>query len=485
MPLIRWWHPDSEFLMTLEIPLTCPRFLRLADVPTYFPPPEKTLRLLLIADDRHPANVVQDHINAIRNLSCHDITVVNSRHLSSPAGFYARDYDGILIHYSIFMIEENYLSIEWRDFIAHFAGVVAAIHEDEYQNINAFRARFAELGVQAVFSCLDSPATMERVYGGGQLRNTIFISCLPGYIPLNFPEFPSPPVATRPFDVVYRGRDLPPELGKLGQEKRIIGDQMQDIARRYGLRVDISSAEDARIYGPAWPQFLASGKAMLGVEGGSSIFDFDGSLRQAVNGYKDAHPGASFEEIWEAVLSQHEGNIDFRTLTPKFFEAIAARTALVLYPGHYNGILIRDRHYIALERDGSNAREVVERLRDDAGLQAMVDRTVAEVLQRADLTSAFYVDQIDRVFVSLANADSVDRRLRALPYFALTTTQLRLVQAQCQSLQAQCLALQSGLDQLNKNRNASILRGVLRFDFGGLSEKYRRLRSFISSKCLP
>lgn len=378
------------------------RFFELREVPEFFETPNQALRLLLLADDRHPAGVVQDHIRSICDYSQHRVTVANSRYVTQPDFYKIDEFDAILIHYSIFIISESYLSREWQRFILGFRGAVAVIHEDEYQKINTFKKKFAEFGVKAVFSCLDSKDTMEHVYGGSVLSpDTFFFSCLPGYIASQWLENSAPPTLGRHFDIIYRGRTLQPELGLFAQEKRLIGEQMLAIANANGLTCDISSAEQDRIYGSQWPIFLRSGKAMLGVEGGASIFDFDGKISEAVADFKTSNPDASFEEIWQSELRDYEGNIDFRTITPKFFEAIAAKTVLVLYPGKYNNLLLPDRHYIPLERDGSNAAEVVAKLRDDDYLQKMADRTFDEIIPRYEIGSKFYVNQIDRVLYKI------------------------------------------------------------------------------------
>ena len=141
---------------------------------------------------------------------------------------------------------------------------------------------------------------------------------------------------------------------------------------------------------------------MLGVEGGASIFDFDGSISDDVTAYMEAKPDAEFEDIWANVLAKHEGNINYRTITPKIFEAILAKTVLVLYPGKYNKLLTPDRHFIQLERDGSNMDDVVAKLKDHNYLQSMADLTYKEITQRTELRAQFYVKQIDRVLSALS-----------------------------------------------------------------------------------
>jgi len=84
-----------------------------------------------------------------------------------------------------------------------------------------------------------------------------------------------------------------------------------------------------------------------------------------------------------------------RTITPRIFEAICLKTALILYPGYYSGVLKPDHHYIALEPDGSNDAEIAEKLKDHGYLQEMVDRTHDEIVNREELQASFYVNQID------------------------------------------------------------------------------------------
>ena len=356
----------------------------------------RPLNLLLLADDRHVANVVQDHIGAFALHSRHYVQVVNPIHANVAPGLIDPLPDAILIHYSIFILGDYYLPAPWREFVRAFPGAKAQIIQDEYRHINAMRARMAELGIGAVFSSLEV-GNLPKVYEGEALQGTHFYSCLPGYIADTFKTFAPPPIADRPLDVVYRGRELPFHNGRGVREKIDIGDQMIAIAAEHGLNVDLTSKEVARIYGRSWNDFLMSGRTTLGVEGGVSIFDFDDALDAASKAYVEAHPGAGFEEVWHAVLATYEGNIVHRTITPKHLEAIATKTAMVLYPGRYRGILEPHRHYIPLERDLSNAAEVVRLIRDTAYLQDLVDRTYAELIDRDDLSTRFYVRQVDTV----------------------------------------------------------------------------------------
>lgn len=393
-----------------------PIFMDLADVSDFAGENQRPKRVLFLADNRHAAKVVIDHISAFANHSVHEIVIKNPIHDRVPISHWFSQFDAILIHYSIYILSDYFLPDKWVRAIADFEGFKAQIIQDEHRQVNAMMARIANIGISAVFSSLESKTAL-RVYRGELLRNVHIFSCLPGYVAENFYDFSPPKIADRPLDIVYRGRTLPPFLGRHAQEKRQIGEQVQAAALQHGLSVDISSDEDRRIYGSAWPKFLMSGRATLGVEGGASIFDFDGRITDAVIQYQKEYPGAGFETIWERVLKSSEGNVVHKTITPKILEAIATKTALILYPGKYRGILEPGRHYIELARDSSNLDEVMLQVKDVELLQNMVDRTYEEVVFRDELSMRFYVRKIDAVIFSKSfyrsNYDNIYARIIA------------------------------------------------------------------------
>ena len=104
---------------------------------------------------------------------------------------------------------------------------------------------------------------------------------------------------------------------------------------------------------------------MAGLEGGASIFDFDESAEKEVRNYLQENPSATYEQIHAACLSSIEGNVIYRMITPRSFEAISMKTVQVMYPGEYSGILEAWKHYLPMERDFSNANEICDLLRND------------------------------------------------------------------------------------------------------------------------
>lgn len=353
----------------------------------------KPLNILMLGDDRHPACVVTDYINSIKNNSKNNVFLINPIYDSVSIFFRLIYIDVILIHYSIYILSDYYLPQQWRDLIKLFPGCKIQIIQDEHRSINAMKNMMNELGISLIFSSL-SLLNARKVYGDSNLT---VISCLPGYIPSYYLKISSPPISDRLLDIVYRGRALSPILGDHAQDKQKIGEQLKLAALQHGLNVDISSNEDDRFYGNEWLRFLQSGRATLGVEGGASIFDFDGSLNRQASAIHDNNPEISSLKSIKSKIAFFEGNVVHRTITPRIFDAIAVKTALILYSGSYSGILEPGRHYIELKRDNSNIDSVIEKLNDHRAIQEMVDLTYDEIITQDRLSFRYFVKMIDLV----------------------------------------------------------------------------------------
>lgn len=381
------------------------RFQWLDEIPDA---PGRCLRILVLADDRHAARVVTDHVRGIVMHSRHWCRIANPIHDPAPVVGGWPDFDVILIHYSLYILGTYFLPGPWSEYVRRHPGLKAQIIQDEHRAIARMHVRMRELGISLVFSSL-SPENAERVYGGGLLSGTAFVGCLPGYVQDHFDHVRAPRLADRRFDVVYRGRDLPATIGSMAEDKSRIGRQVALAAARHGLSTDIASDEKSRVYGDDWMGFLSSGRATLGCEGGASIFDFDGEVSAAVDSFLAANPGASAAEVRDRVTARWEGNIVHRTITPRIFEAIAAGTALVLYPGLYRGVLRPGEHFLELQRDGSNIDEVIRALRDIPALEAMTRRASASVMGDVRLRKRHYVSKLDSALALLDRARRPER----------------------------------------------------------------------------
>jgi hypothetical protein len=207
------------------------------------------------------------------------------------------------------------------------------------------------------------------------------------------------PDPERTVDVGYRGRRLPFYTGRGGQEKTAIADGFSARAEQAGLLLDIAVGENSRIYGDAWWRFLANCRGVLGVEAGVSIFDLDDAARIACTRLLASRPSLTFEQAHEQLLFKWDGRIEYRTISPRHFEAAALRVCQILFEGKYNGILKAWVHYIPLKKDFSNLSDVLRAFRNADLRRELADNAYRDLIESGEWSYQRFVDGFDRALL--------------------------------------------------------------------------------------
>ena len=367
------------------------------------PRQKERYRVLILGDVDHFNSNVTDDIFQYAKYSRHDVEYFNP--VDQSRGWLKRlrrtwqipefdRFDIILIHFSLFILVPYFLPSDIERRLIAYKGIKMQTIRDECRRVDEMAAKMEKVGINALFSVL-RPHHVEQVYHHPGLRSMFKVSTLPGYAPEWLIGRQSPRIAERPLHVTYRSRPLKPELGRFAQEKIRLGQRLAELAPIHDLRVDISTAEEDRAYGEDWANLLTAGKAALSPPGGVSIFDFTGEAARSAAAYRKKHPGASDEDIHRNVLAPFEGNIVHKQITPRTFEAIALRTALLMPVSDYRGVLEPWQHYMPIEGWFENIEEIVGHLNDDAFLQDMADRTFEEIIVRGRYTRARFVELFD------------------------------------------------------------------------------------------
>jgi hypothetical protein len=183
-------------------------------------------------------------------------------------------------------------------------------------------------------------------------------------------------------------------MGRGAQEKTEISTGFTKHLAGKKLRTDISNEECKRIYGDKWFQFIGNCKFMLGVEAGVSIFDFDGTIEERCNVFLENAPAASFEDVFNSLLKDVDGNVDYRTISPRIFESAALQTVPLLFKGLYNDIIKPGLNYIALEKDFSNIDVVFDEMADASLTQNIINNNLSLIL-RFELTYPGFIASFD------------------------------------------------------------------------------------------
>lgn len=206
----------------------------------------------------------------------------------------------------------------------------------------------------------------------------------------------------RPIDIGYRTGPPKPFLGRQAMLKTELADVVRERALARGLRVDITTRPQDTLLGDDWYRWLASCRYTIGVEGGASVLDRDGSVLACTERVAAERPGAGFEELEAACFPGRDGELALRALSPRHLEACATRTAQILVDGDYNGVLEPNRHYIPLRRDFSNLDEVLDLVAADAERERVAAAAYEQVVASGRWTYRRLVEDVEAALPSAA-----------------------------------------------------------------------------------
>jgi hypothetical protein len=398
---------------------------------------DEPIRILLLCNyDPTNAATVCDHINAFYKYSKHAVTVA-SRIGALPDELDFNRFDVIIVHYSVFIAIDAYVTPATRQRLGKFEGLKVLFIQDEYRFVDRTIDAINEAGIDIVFTCVPTPE-IPKVYPPERFSKTKFINVLTGYVPEGLKLFQPKPLADRRFDVGYRGRVYPAWHGEAGREKYEIGQNFLRDSRGFGLKCNIRWDEESRVYGLDWVNFMRDCRAVLAVESGASVFDFDGwvsartetfakvlglgekqsrNVKRMLAGRgvyaRKSDDRALYEDLRQRFFAEKENLIDLAQLSPRVFEAATLQTLLVMYEGQYSGAFEPWRHYVPLKKDHSNMAQVVEVLKDPIASATIIANCYAEVCENRKYAYSTFIQQFDQIIL---DAFDVEKRSEEEPY---------------------------------------------------------------------
>jgi len=348
-------------------------------------------------------NTVFEHLDSFARHSRHRYFFCH-QDLATAFDLELSRFDAVVIHFSI-RLPYDQIAPSTAAALARFIGLKVLFIQDEYDHTRRAWHWIGELGIQLVFTVVP-PAGMQRIYPPDVFPRTRFVNNLTGYVPDELVLKQGVPAPSRRAILIgYRGRPLPIRYGRLGIEKVNIGRMVKSYCDGEELITDIAWSEESRIYGPNWYRFMTSCRAMLGSESGSNVFDWDGLLSQRIAEFQRLNPRASDLEAYEQLVQSQEIDGIMNQVSPRIFEAVAAKTVLVLFEGAYSGVVTEGEHFIAVKKDGSNLAKVIQLLQDDAYVDAMANRAYRDVIGSGRYSYSSFVLSVD---------DEIDASVEAL-----------------------------------------------------------------------
>ena len=311
-------------------------------------------------------------------------------------------FDAIVLHYTLFGEgQDRYpFSPLFERFLDESPNSYkVAFLQDEH---HWCRKRFGFLenhGIDCVFTLL-KPEHGELVYREHAKVDTV-VSHIPGYVGPELVDASgrfSKPMPQRSIDIGYRGRPTPSYMGRGAYEKYEIGLRFGEAASKEGLKLDVSVAEQDRIYGDDWFRFLGDSRGTLGVESGASFLDLEDEVREEYERLARSGREPGIGELERGALGLWDGNIPYRTISPRQFEAAAFGVCQILFEGRYSGLLDPMKHYIPLRKDLSNVGDAIALFRDDIFRSELVENARRDLIDSGRNTyQRFIVEQFDPV----------------------------------------------------------------------------------------
>jgi hypothetical protein len=366
------------------------------------------LNVLMLYDDQSTfVHTIKEHLEAFARYSRHRyhflpatgfVAGIDDAQIKPDLGI----YDAIIIHYSVRVSMEEHLSPGVAESLTAYCGPKFLFIQDEYDRTETARRWIERLGIDAVFTNVPLDQ-IDKVYPRARFPRVDFRPTLTGYVPEDpILERYVMPLAERKVLIGYRGRTLPHQYGELGQEKYLIGVEMKRLAEAAGLPVDIEVDDNKRIYGTNWYRFLGSCRATLGTESGANILDDDGSLADLAK----THAEMPYSDFAANYLVGHHNAVRMNQISPKIFEAIRLRTALILFEGSYSGIVQPHRHFIPLKKDFSNVDEVFAKISDPIYIEELTKRAFEQIIATGQYSYAAFVDGVDRYLETRGRASA-------------------------------------------------------------------------------
>ncbi|MRS11735.1 MAG: hypothetical protein EG823_01525 [Actinobacteria bacterium] len=362
--------------------------------------------LVVYFNRHHPIRAsAEDHLYCFQRASEHRCYYLNAALPWVPA-FVKRSHFDLVVFHNIFLwwrYEPKLFRrlcdrVKWT---ADLSCPKAMLPQDEHLQGDILEEFIERFRVTHVLSCADS-TQWPLLYPSTDRERVLFSTVLPGYLSTRTLERISRIGAqdiARDLNIGYRAVRLGPSLGSHALLKVTIGEEIARRAADLGLATDISSNIYDTFLGDKWFEFLLRCKYTVGVEGGASVRDADGSVLEAATEYMKLHPRADFEEVEAAVFPGRDGEIAYHAISPRHLECCATRTCQILVEGEYSGILTPNVHYIPLKRDLSNLDEVLQAVVRDDLRTSLAEQAFKDIVASERYTyESFVKTVIARVF---------------------------------------------------------------------------------------
>lgn len=280
-----------------------------------------------------------------------------------------------------------------------------AIPQDEFIHTEQLSKFLSDINITHIYSCAEK-SELKKIYPYQDHETVTFNRIMTGYLDektiLNVNKLIHKEKYERTIDIGYRAWKAAFWLGGHGRHKVRIAELSQELGLSLGLNCDISMEDNDVLLGLDWYRFLLKCKSTIGVEGGASILDADGSIKTKVDSFLQENPTATFEETREKCFADSENNLKLSCISPRHLEACLTKTCQLLIEGNYNDVLKPNLHYYPIKQDYSNLNEAITFLQDNAAVERMTKTAYEDIVLSNKFTYRALVQEIENEAIDIS-----------------------------------------------------------------------------------
>lgn len=345
-------------------------------------------------------STIRDHLFAFKKYSGCQIVYLNIAWTKVKRSLLKINFDLIIFH-NIFLSKRwggEYFKfyLERVKLLKLVKCTKIALPQDEFLQTDILCNFLEEFEIEHVFS-VSPPTEFSKIYANIDRNKIKLHTILTGYLDEStlkkirkFEKI----TKEKDIDICYRVTPGAHWLGRHGFLKTQIGKLFSNLGEKNKLIIDISINEKDTILGDDWYKFLLRSKYTIGVEGGASILDHNGSLKAKTEAYLEQYPNASFEEVESACFPGRDGELQLFVISPRHLEACATKTCQILIEGNYNGLLKPGKHYIPLNKDFSNLDSIIREVKDDVKRKSIIENAYNDIIVNKTVTYQSFVEKI-------------------------------------------------------------------------------------------
>jgi len=341
-----------------------------------------------------------DHMYCFRRHGNCRVYYVNMAYQTLPEYLLRIPFNAIIFHTTLLSFRWNLNDFERScrklESLKNLDTLKIVMPQDEFIQSDALCQFINDFKVDLVYSVLPA-SEWKKIYRFVDFSKVSFKQILTGYVEEKFAKklcSRGNEAKHRDIDIGYRAWHAPYWLGRQGQKKVEIARNVKEAAKREWMNVDISTNNEDVILGEKWYDFLLNCKTVIGVEGGASVLDHNGKIKQKTEAYIAKNPTASFEEVEKHCFPNLDGYLNGFAISPRHFEACMTYTCQVLLEGEYNGVLKPNLHYIELKEDYSNLSDVLEKIKDNKLRERLTERAYNDVVASGKYFYSTFVNSL-------------------------------------------------------------------------------------------